>query len=92
MIGVDSFELVTVQKDFTRVDDLVWQFYRNRYPGLVEALLNFNPHLAKIHRWTPFIPVGIVIRMPINQALLSGKPQQAEKIVWWKGDSNAGSI
>lgn len=84
MIGIDSFELVTVENDFITCDKLVWNFYRNRAPGVLEALLAHNPHLAKIHKWTPFIPAGIIVRMPINQALLSGSPQKQEKIIWWE--------
>lgn len=87
MIQIDGYDLVVVESDFVTCDILVWRYYRNRAPGVVEALLDANPHLAKIHKFTPFIPAGIHVRMPVNSALIAGKPQKQEKTIWWEDSS-----
>jgi phage tail protein X len=41
----------------------------------LEATLDSNPHLAKIHRETPFLPVGTQVRIPIDPDVFAGRPQ-----------------
>jgi phage tail protein X len=81
--GFTSYELWTVGTDFVTADLLAWKRYRNFAPGVVEALLAANPQLAYVHRYTPFIPAGTVVRIPINPSLMAGKPQAPTKTSIW---------
>lgn len=54
---------------------MVWRRYRIRSPGILERMLDDNPHLAKIHRETPFIPIGTPVLIPIDLDILAGRPQ-----------------
>ena len=57
--------------------------YRNRAPKMIERLLDDNPHLAKCHRYSPFLPVGTQVRIPIDYEVLSGAPQRKSTVVLW---------
>jgi phage tail protein X len=80
---VESYDLVTVGSDRITVDLIVWRRYRNRSPGMVERLLDDNPHLSKVHCFSPFLPVGTQVRVPIDYKILSGAPQVKETVVLW---------
>jgi phage tail protein X len=82
-MAVTGYEMMTVAGDFCTLDLLVWRRYRIRAPGILEATLDANPHLATIHRYTPFIPPGIQIRLAIDPAILSGAPQMKPSITLW---------
>lgn len=86
---VDGFDLITVQGEFITVDLLVWRRYRTPAPGVVEALLDLNPHLAKLHRSSPFLPIGTQVRIPINFDTLKGSPQPKSTIVLWNSNGSA---
>ena len=90
-IEVTSYDLVTVSSDRITVDLIVWRRYRNRAPGVVEQLLDDNPHLAKAHRYSPFLPVGTQVRIPINYEILQGAPQVKATVVLW-GTTPSGSM
>lgn len=77
---IEGYELVTVAGEYIAADVLVWRRYRQRAPGILEALLDANPDLAKLHRYSPFLPVGTEVRIPIDSDLLSGRPQPVEFI------------
>lgn len=80
---VSSYDLVTVGSDYITADLILWRRYRNRSPGMIERLLDDNPHLAKCHNTSPFLPVGTQVRIPIDYELLSGRPQRKNTIVLW---------
>jgi phage tail protein X len=80
---IDGFEILTVQGDFITADLIIWRRYRCRTNGAVEALLDLNPHLARIHRETPFIPPGTQVRIPIDFHMLKGRPKPIEQDVVW---------
>lgn len=85
-MAVTSYELVTVESDFITVDQIVWRRYRLPTFGMVEILLDANPHLAKLHISSPFLPVGTQLRIPIDPGILKGSPQSRKTIqVWGKG-------
>jgi phage tail protein X len=71
---ISSYELVTVQGDYITVDALVWRRYKIPSPGIVEALLEANPHLALLHKQSCFLPTGTQIRIPIDTDILRGRP------------------
>jgi phage tail protein X len=80
---ISSFDLVTVTSDRITVDQIIWRRYRNRARGMVEIFLDLNPHLAKVHRFSPFLPVGTQVRVPIDYDVLRGAPKVNEAIVLW---------
>mgnify|MGYP000919564788 CR=1 FL=1 len=83
-MAVKSYDLVTVEQEEVTADLLVWRYYRTRAPGILEHMLDVNPHLAKVHRFSPFIPVGVMVRMPVDPSILAGAPQKANKVVLWE--------
>ena len=82
-MNVTSYDLVTVGSDYVTVDLILWRRYRNRAPKMVERLLDDNPHLSKVHRYSPFLPVGTQVRIPIDYEILAGGPQVKETVVLW---------
>jgi phage tail protein X len=80
---VVSYDLVTVGSDYISADLIVWRRYRNEAPGMLERMLDDNPHLAKAHRYSPFLPVGTQLRIPIDYEILSGVPQLKNTVVLW---------
>jgi len=80
---VTSYDLVTVGSDYITVDTILWRRYRNKARTMVERMLDDNPHLAKLHRYSPFLPVGTQVRIPIDYDIMSGAPQKKNSIVLW---------
>lgn len=80
---VTSYDLVTVGSDYITADLILWRRYRNRAPHMLERLLDDNPHLAKCHNTSPFLPVGTQVRIPIDYEILSGSPGQKNSVVLW---------
>lgn len=68
-----GYELYQVATEYVTADLIIWKRYRQPCPGVVEAMLDANPHLAFVHRTTPFIPVGVYVRVPIDPDLLMGR-------------------
>lgn len=81
-MAVTSFELVQVSGEGVTADLLVWRRYLRRAPGILEIMLDANPQLAYVHRYTPFIPPGTYVRIPIDPDLLAGRPKSASINVW----------
>ena len=80
----DGYELVTVGSDFRTLDNIIWHRYRTVAIGVFERTLDDNPHLARNHRYSPFIPVGTQIRIPIYPSILNGAPQARTLTKWWE--------
>lgn len=81
-MSISGYELMTVSGDGITADLIVWRRYRVRAPGILEALLDANPHLAGIHREGPFIPPGTQVRIPIDTELLSKGPKPRPIELW----------
>ena len=79
---IQSYELYMVQSEGVTADLIVWQRYKMRSPGIVEAMLDANPQLAVVHKNGPFIPVGTFIRIPIDQDILSGRRPISVPDLW----------
>lgn len=82
-MAVTGFELFRVTTEYTTADLLCWRRYRRRAPGIVEIFLDTNPQLSIVHRQTPFIPPGTVVRMPIDPDLILGKPPPSPYSALW---------
>jgi phage tail protein X len=77
---ISSYDLITVEGDFITADSIVWKRYRTRAFGIVERLLDDNPHLAKLHKLSPFLPVGTQVRIPIDTDILRNRPQPQKTV------------
>lgn len=82
-MAVIGFELHKIMSDFVTADLIIWKRYRARAPGMVELMLDANPQLAYVHRFTPFIPPGTYIRVPIDPALVLGRPPTLPQDSLW---------
>jgi len=82
-VGIIGFELHKVASDYVTADLIIWKRYRARAVGMVELMLDANPQLAYVHRFTPFIPVGTYVRVPIDPALVLGKPPTLPQDSLW---------
>lgn len=82
-MAVSEYDLVTVESEFITADIVIWRRYRIRSNGILETLLDVNPHLAKLHKYSPFIPVGTQIRVPIDIPIISGAPQPKTSVMLW---------
>jgi len=93
---VTSYDLVTVGSDYIPADLILWRAYRAVAPGMVERMLDDNPHLAKHHRYSPFIPVGTQVRIPLDYEIMSGMPQKKSSVVLWgttpEGNKTQGTV
>jgi phage tail protein X len=82
-MAITAFELVQITTDYVTADMIVWKRYRQRAPSIVEIMLDANPQLAFVHRRSPFLPVGVFVRVPIDQAMLLGKPISKPQDYLW---------
>lgn len=89
-MAVEGFELIQVAGEFITCDLLVWRRYRRRSPGVLELLLDQNPHLAPLHKLSPFLPVGTEVRIPIDPELLAGRPPTVDFIKIYGRDTRNG--
>jgi len=83
-MAVIGYELYVVNSEYVTADLLVWKRYRQKAIGIVELMLDRNPQLGRmVHRYTPFIPVGTYVRIPIDPDLLQGRPTSDDQINVW---------
>lgn len=80
VVNVSGYDLITIEGDFVTVDLLVWRRYKIPSYGVVERLLDDNPHLAKLHKLSPFLPVGTQVRIPLDLEILRGTPKAQKTI------------
>jgi phage tail protein X len=91
-MAITSFELVQVMTDYVTADLICWKRYRQKCPGIVEVLIDANPQLAFAHRRSPFIPVGVLLRVPIDPSLILGKPQVKPQDYLWTDRSAPNAV
>lgn len=82
-MAVIGFELHKVLTDYVTVDLIIWKRYRAMARGMVELMLDANPQIAFVHRTTPFLPVGTYVRVPIDPALVLGRPPTLPQDSLW---------
>lgn len=80
-MAVENYDLVTVQSDFITIDVIVWRRYRTIAKTIVELTLDVNPHLAILHRKSPFLPIGVQLRIPIDPEIMRGAPKARNVIM-----------
>lgn len=81
-MAIQSYELVRVASEFVTADLIVWQRYKMPAPGIVEAMLDSNPQLAVAHQTSPFLPVGLLVRIPIDPDILAGRKPISIPNLW----------
>lgn|GEM_PF-2137959 len=82
-MAIIGFELHRVASEYVTVDLIIWKRYRGRAEGMVELMLDANPHISHVHRVTPFLPVGVYIRVPIDPNLVLGRPAPLAQDSLW---------
>lgn len=91
-MAVQGFELWQVGSDYVTVDLIIWKRYKAKAPGMVELMMDANPHLSYVHQFGPFIPAGTYVRVPIDPTLLLGKPATLPTDNLWTDRADVGSI
>ncbi len=81
-MAITGYELYRVTGEYVTVDLLVWRRYKKRAPGIVEAMMDCNPQISRVHRTTPFLPVGMYVRIPIDPDLVMGLPKAPPLDIW----------
>ena len=76
-------EIVQIQGDNITPSLLVWRRYHRRYPGVLENFLDINPGVLDGLAASPFLPVGAIVSIPIDQSILSGAPKSQTQITLW---------
>lgn len=79
-MAITSYELIVVQGEYITADLLCWRRYKIPAPGILEEMLDRNPHLAKVHKYSPFLPLGTHVRIPIDPDILRGVPKPRQTI------------
>jgi phage tail protein X len=82
-MAIAGFEIIQVTSDFVTIDLIIWRRYMQRARGLVELMLDANPHLSRLHQSSPFLPVGTLIRVPIDPSMMVGKPPASDMSNLW---------
>jgi phage tail protein X len=82
-VAIIGFELHKVTSDYVAVDLIIWKRYKAQAQGMVELFMDANPQIAYVHRTTPFLPPGTYVRVPIDPALVLGKPPMLPQDSLW---------
>ena len=82
-MGVVGFELFSVATEYVTADFIIWKRFLGRAPGMFELMLDANPQLSMAHRRSPFIPVGVYVRVPIDPNIVLGKPRPLPQDSLW---------
>ena len=69
-----DFEQVRIRGEGVAPDLLIWRRYKRPAPGVREKFLDMNPHVHEALASGPFLPVGVVVKIPIDPAILNGAP------------------
>lgn len=82
-MAIESYELYEVTGEGVTADLIVWQRYKQPAPGIVEAMLDYNPQISVIHRTTPFLPPGLYVMVPIDPTMILGQqPPTSTSNLW----------
>jgi phage tail protein X len=82
-MAIAGYQFMQVEGENVTADLIIWRFYMNKAPGMVEAMLDANPQLAFVHKYTFFIPPGTYVRVPIDYGLLANKPKPLPQDYLW---------
>jgi phage tail protein X len=77
------YETIVVKGEGITPSLLVWRRYKRRALGIVEQLLEMNPEVPGMLMQSPFLPVGTIIKVPIDQRILNGGPVTTATVKVW---------
>lgn len=80
MIDQTKFETVRIRGEGVAPDLLIWRRYKRPAPGVLEAFLDMNPHILPALALGPFLPIGELVRIPIDQKILEGTPRSTRVV------------
>jgi hypothetical protein len=71
---VTGYEYVKIQGDEITPSQLIWRRYKRPARTILGLFLDVNPELAGPLGTSPFLPIGMVVRVPIDRDILAGRP------------------
>jgi phage tail protein X len=74
-MAVTRMEEIEIRGDNILPDLLVWRRYKRRWRNGLAAFLDANPELMGHLGMSPFLPIGMFVRMPIDDDAMKGTPQ-----------------
>lgn len=74
-----QFNELKVESEGITLPLLIWRQEGRQPPGYAERILDLNPGLAA---HGPFLPVGTVVRMPIDEVSTSAASEQSVIKLW----------
>lgn len=69
-----TYEYVEIKAENVTPDSLVFRRYKRRAPGILALFEEVNPRIMPALKVGPFIPVGTVVAIPIDSAILKDEP------------------
>lgn len=72
------FESITVEREGLNLSSVLWARYKRLPVGLVESCIDINPGLSA----APIIPVGTVIKVPVEKVAESTTPAREVIRLW----------
>lgn len=73
------WEAIVVRGDNITPALLCWRRYRRPYPGVLENMLDMNPHILEGLALSPYLPDGAIVRLPIDRSLIDRAPKTVKQ-------------
>lgn len=70
----DSYEYVRVEALDLTPSQIVWRRYKRPAPEMLAEFLDLNAHIAPYLGESPFLPINVIVAIPIDRRALAGKP------------------
>lgn len=80
------YEVISIKGEGITPSLLIWRRYKRPAAGVLEFFLDMNPHILDGLSKSPYLPIGTIVRLPIDQKALSGAPQSIKQATLW-GDT-----
>jgi phage tail protein X len=75
-----TYEHVRIRGENIAPDLLIWRRYKRPAPGVLELFLAANPQVEQALSAGPYLPVGVVVAIPIDSEIFEGRPAQENSI------------
>lgn len=75
-----TWEQVRIKGENITPDLLIWRRYKRPAPRMLELMLDSNPAMTYALAAGPYIPVGMVVSIPIDSEILKGTPVQIKAV------------
>lgn len=84
-----TFERIRIKGENVAPDNLLWRRYKRPFPGMLEMFLDINPQVHEALAAGPFLPVGVVVVIPIDSRITSDAPMSLAVERLW---GNTGAV